>query len=786
MGGASPFAGRVTTSSSVAATAGSARRASTMAAGSPDSTLLKRNGGPESGRPSSSMPDAYPVRNSSCTARSWSSSSGTMMRPTATFACAVRVQVGEPLAVGPDLRGLRHARRAHRCPRCSGSSSAAAGPSRLCGPRCPCCRHPTRRGRAGRGSAAAGSVRRPRGCSRSPCPPSRGRRRAGPRAVVRRGLRPRRGSSARAAEHRVEDRAVAGDAGADAELHTPTAEQVDGAGVLGQAHRVLVAHAEHGGAEADRAGPLGGGGEERHRARQERLEVPAADPARAVAQGLRGLEEPESVLQGAAAPSVRRGSGRRRGSRVRARGESMRPYGSGSAGSVSLMSGLPSVGPRPAGRSAHDRRHATAAPLVAAMQAAPGGVVDPDAVYDAFADWAARAGLALYPAQEEAVIELVAGANVILSHADRHRASRSSRPARTSPRSPRASAATTRRRSRRWSARSSSQLVELFGAENVGMVTGDSSVNADAPDHLLHRRDPREPRAAAGRRTPTPTSSSWTSSTSTPTPTAAGRGRCRCSCCRRRSSCSCRPPSATSRASPTTSRAAPAARPRGSPASSAPCRSTTRYAMTPVHETVERAARRRPGADLHRALLAGRRARARAGAVERQGRHAASSATRSPRRSAASASAAGFGQTLSRLIRAGIGVHHAGMLPKYRRLVEQLAQRGLLRVICGTDTLGVGINVPIRTVLFTGAHQVRRHQDAPAHRARVPPDRRPRRAAPGYDTAGDGRRRRRPSTRSRTREPSPRPGDDPKKRKIEREEGARGLRVLGRGDLRRG
>ncbi|MDI2097905.1 DEAD/DEAH box helicase [Ruicaihuangia caeni] len=61
----------------------------------------------------------------------------------------------------------------------------------------------------------------------------------------------------------------------------------------------------------------------------------------------------------------------------------------------------------------------------------------------------------------------------------------------------------------------------------------------------------------------------------------------------------------------------------------------------------------------------------------------------------------GFGKTLSRLVRAGIGVHHAGMLPRYRRLVEQLAQRGLLRVICGTDTLGVGINVPIRTVLLT-------------------------------------------------------------------------------------
>ena len=63
---------------------------------------------------------------------------------------------------------------------------------------------------------------------------------------------------------------------------------------------------------------------------------------------------------------------------------------------------------------------------------------------------------------------------------------------------------------------------------------------------------------------------------------------------------------------------------------------------------------------------------------------------------------AGFGKTLSRLVRHGIGVHHAGMLPKYRRLVEPLAQAGLLKVICGTDTLGVGINVPIRTVLFTG------------------------------------------------------------------------------------
>jgi hypothetical protein len=61
----------------------------------------------------------------------------------------------------------------------------------------------------------------------------------------------------------------------------------------------------------------------------------------------------------------------------------------------------------------------------------------------------------------------------------------------------------------------------------------------------------------------------------------------------------------------------------------------------------------------------------------------------------------GFGQTLARYLRNGVGVHHAGMLPRYRRLVERLAGEGLLAVICGTDTLGVGINIPIRTVLFS-------------------------------------------------------------------------------------
>jgi superfamily II DNA/RNA helicase len=60
-----------------------------------------------------------------------------------------------------------------------------------------------------------------------------------------------------------------------------------------------------------------------------------------------------------------------------------------------------------------------------------------------------------------------------------------------------------------------------------------------------------------------------------------------------------------------------------------------------------------------------------------------------------------YGPDIRKWLKHGIGLHHAGLLPKYRVLVEQLAQRGLLKVICGTDTLGVGINVPIRTVLFT-------------------------------------------------------------------------------------
>ena len=60
-----------------------------------------------------------------------------------------------------------------------------------------------------------------------------------------------------------------------------------------------------------------------------------------------------------------------------------------------------------------------------------------------------------------------------------------------------------------------------------------------------------------------------------------------------------------------------------------------------------------------------------------------------------------YGPEVKKLVRHGIGIHHAGVLPRYRTLVERLAQRGMLKLIAGTDTLGVGVNVPIRSVLFT-------------------------------------------------------------------------------------
>jgi superfamily II RNA helicase len=124
------------------------------------------------------------------------------------------------------------------------------------------------------------------------------------------------------------------------------------------------------------------------------------------------------------------------------------------------------------------------------------------------------------------------------------------------------------------------------------------------------------------------------------------------------------------------------------------------YAVTPVHETIERL-RDEDKAPIYVVHFT------QAAAIERaQALTSVNVCTRAEKDRIAEMIggfrfSAGFGKTLSRLVRHGIGVHHAGMLPRYRRLVETLAQAGLLKVVCGTDTLGVGINVPIRTVLFT-------------------------------------------------------------------------------------
>ena len=143
----------------------------------------------------------------------------------------------------------------------------------------------------------------------------------------------------------------------------------------------------------------------------------------------------------------------------------------------------------------------------------------------------------------------------------------------------------------------------------------------------------------------------------------------------------------------------------------------------------------------------------------------------------------GFGKTLSRLVRHGIGVHHAGMLPKYRRLVEQLAQAGLLKVICGTDTLGVGINVPIRTVVFTGLSKYdgRRQRMLKAREFHQIAGRAGR---AGFDTAGTVVVQA-PEHVDRERTALAKAGDDPKKlAQGAAQEGARGPGHLDRGDLR--
>lgn len=324
--------------------------------------------------------------------------------------------------------------------------------------------------------------------------------------------------------------------------------------------------------------------------------------------------------------------------------------------------------------------------------------VDPDAVYAAFADWASDEGFSLYPAQDEAVMELVTGAHVILSTPTGSGKSLVAIAAHFA-------ALSTGKRSyytapiKALVSEKFFALVDIFGAEKVGMVTGDSSVNPEAPiicctqeilanlslrhgedteadlvimDEFHFYADPergwawqvpllRMPNAQFLLMSATLGDIRWladdlTKRTGRPTATVTGVDR--------------------------------------------PVPLHFSYATTPIHETVEEllSTGQAPIYIVHfsqAAALERAQALTSVKIIDRQQRDAIADLIGDFRFTTK------FGQTLSRLIRSGIGVHHAGMLPKYRRLVEQLAQRGLLRVICGTDTLGVGINVPIRTVLLT-------------------------------------------------------------------------------------
>ena len=327
------------------------------------------------------------------------------------------------------------------------------------------------------------------------------------------------------------------------------------------------------------------------------------------------------------------------------------------------------------------------------------GTAEPDAVFDAFSGWVSEQGLTLYPHQEEALIEIATGANVILNTPTGSGKSLVATGAHF--------AALADKRTTFYTAPIKALVSEkffalcaIFGAHNVGMLTGDASVNADAPiicctaevlanlalregtdadvgqvvmDEFHFYAEPDRGWAWQVPILELPQAQFLLMSATLGDVTRFVGDLSR-------------------RTGRETAVVATAER---------PVPLLFSYAMTPLHETIEEllTTHQAPVYIVHFTQAA---------ALERaQALMSINMSTRAEKDAIAAAIGnfrftAGFGRTLSRLVRHGIGVHHAGMLPKYRRLVETLAQAGLLKVICGTDTLGVGINVPIRTVLFTG------------------------------------------------------------------------------------
>ncbi len=335
------------------------------------------------------------------------------------------------------------------------------------------------------------------------------------------------------------------------------------------------------------------------------------------------------------------------------------------------------------------------APLVERIPTAPTA----DSIFAAFEAWTLDQGIDLYPAQTEALIELVDDANVIVSTPTGSGKSMIATGAHF--------AALAHGRRSYYTAPIKAlvsekffALCDTFGADNVGMLTGDATVNPGAPiiaatAEILANQALREGSDAdvdtvvmdefhfyadpdRGWAWQVPLLELTRSRFVLMSATLGDMTRIEQDLTRR-----------TGRRTAVVT------------STERPVPLTFSYVDTPVHETLEEllTTNQWPVYVVHFTQAA---------AVERaQALTSVPIATRAERDRIAAevggfAFSAGFGKTLSRLVRFGIGVHHAGMLPRYRRLVETLAQRGLLRVVCGTDTLGVGINVPIRTVLLTG------------------------------------------------------------------------------------
>ncbi|MFI7585660.1 DEAD/DEAH box helicase [Spongisporangium articulatum] len=330
---------------------------------------------------------------------------------------------------------------------------------------------------------------------------------------------------------------------------------------------------------------------------------------------------------------------------------------------------------------------------------APGATPDPDEVYESFVGWVREQGLEPYPAQEEALIELVTGSNVILATPTGSGKSLVAAGAHF------AALADGRRTfytapikalvSEKFFA-----LVESFGAERVGMLTGDAAVNPDAPiicctaEVLANQALRQGPTADIGQVVmdefhfyaepdrgwawQVPLLELPQAQFLLMSATLGDVSRF--------------VDDLTKRTGRTTTLISSTDRP-------VPLYFS--YATTPMHDTLTELleTNRAPIYVVHFTQAA---------AMERaQALTSVNVASRGQRDRIAEAIGdfrfnAGFGKVLSKLLRHGVGVHHAGMLPRYRRLVETLAQAGLLTVICGTDTLGVGINVPIRTVVLSG------------------------------------------------------------------------------------